>query len=86
MSAGKGMNMSSLEDLGPGRSLSTHTPSSASFTVVQALVSLLTQGGWHARLLQAQLSGDKSELHTTLWLQLVLTSVMGKQLRIFSCQ
>jgi hypothetical protein len=62
MSAAMGINTSSLEDLGPGRCLSTPlTPTTASFTVVQALVSLLTQGGWHTRLLQAQLTGDKGQ-------------------------
>ena len=57
MSAAVGINASSLEDLGQGRT--SLNSSSASFTVVQALVSLLTQGGWHTRLLQAQLTGDK---------------------------
>ena len=61
MSAAMGINTSSLEDLGSARSLSSHSSTSSSFTVVQALVSLLTQGGWHARLLQAQLSGEKCE-------------------------
>ncbi|KAK7467957.1 hypothetical protein BaRGS_00036800 [Batillaria attramentaria] len=67
MTAAMGLNTSSLEDLGSARSLVSHAAtlgqSSASFTVVQALVSLLTQGGWHSRLLQAQLFGEKSETH-----------------------
>ena len=67
MSAAMGINTSSLEDLGSTRSLSSHSStSSSSFTVVQALVSLLTQGGWHARLLQAQLSGEKCEFRHCL--------------------
>ncbi|XP_076465936.1 putative E3 ubiquitin-protein ligase HERC1 isoform X3 [Babylonia areolata] len=61
MSAAMGINASSLEDLGPSRVLTSHLSTSSSFTVVQALVSLLTQGGWHARLLQAQLSGEKTD-------------------------
>ncbi|KAL8615069.1 hypothetical protein ACOMHN_013603 [Nucella lapillus] len=61
ISAAMGQNTSSLEDGGGSRLLSAHLATSSSFTVVQALVSLLTQGGWHARLLQAQLSGEKSD-------------------------
>ncbi|PVD19395.1 hypothetical protein C0Q70_19883 [Pomacea canaliculata] len=62
MTAAMGLNTSSLEDLSTGWSVvhTSHISQSMSFTVVQALVSLLTQGGWHSRLLQAQLSGEKT--------------------------
>ncbi|KAK7116135.1 hypothetical protein V1264_001871 [Littorina saxatilis] len=74
MSAAMGLNTSSLEDLSSLRTLSAQTPTSSSFTVVQALVSLLTQGGWHARLLQAQLSGEKSDVGSSPQAPLTPTS------------